>query len=72
MNHTITESELDEWLRKPQWHIYASSGVRAGGAKRLEIDIGANGRAFRVTCRGDTIFLGADQAAAVAAYNTAR
>jgi hypothetical protein len=68
VRHVITESDLDEWLRKPQWQMYASSA-----GKRLWVDQGGNGGpVFRVDkLDGGTIFLGADRAAAVEAYNTA-
>lgn len=71
MTHTINEEELSEWLLRPQWQIYASSGSR-DGAKRLEIDSANNTHVFRVVVHGDVVFLGADKGAAVAAYNNAR
>jgi hypothetical protein len=70
--HTITHSELDEWLRRPQWQIFARSGSAVSN-KALEVD-GAvlNGPpVFRVTDHGETKFIGADRAAAIAAYNEA-
>lgn len=66
MRHTITESALEEWLREPQWRVYASSGG-PDSRKRLEADKDV----FKVTVKGETVFLGCDRAAAVAAYNAA-
>lgn len=66
--HTITVAELDEWLRRPQWQIFASCGS-VHSHKRIETD---RGEVFRVQVNGETIFLGADKAAAVAAYNEAQ
>lgn len=69
--HTITERELNEWLCRPQWHTFASS-ASGDGVKRLDIDVGTEeGPVLRVTDRGETVFLGTDKAAAVAAYNSA-
>lgn len=70
MTHAISEKELNEWLCRPQWQVFASSG-HPGFAKRLEIDSSETGHVFRVISQGETIFLGADKAAAVAAYNGA-
>lgn len=69
--HTVTELELNEWLRRPQWQLFASScGPQSN--KRLEIDAAENGqRVFRVKDHGETIFLGADMRAAIATYNNA-
>lgn len=68
--HTITAAELDEWLHRPQWHAFARSFSNVSH-KMLEIDGAASGPVFRVTDHGETRFLGADKAAAVAAYNEA-
>lgn len=69
--HTITQNELDEWLRRPQWHMFASSGSSTS-RKRLEIDVAASGDlVFRVVDHDEVTFIGADRAAAVAAYNAA-
>lgn len=70
MAHKITERELNEWLCRPQWQVFASSGGQNSN-KRLEVDSSESGHIFRVTDRGQTTFLGADKAAAVAAYNEA-
>ncbi len=67
MRHTINEADLDEWLHRPQWQNYASSGA-IKSHKRLEVD---RGEMFRVTVSGEVVFLGTDRAAAVAAYNDA-
>jgi len=69
--HTITEHELNEWLSRPQWQVFASSGG-SDSNKCLEIDAAEGGRVFRVTDHGETVFLGADKVAAIAAYNEAR
>ncbi len=66
-HHTITEAELDEWMHQPQWQAFARC-FGEGANKKLEVD----GKAFRVTNHGEIVFLGADMAAAVAAYNNAR
>lgn len=71
MTHTITEKELNEWLCRPQWQVFASSAGR-GSAKRLEVDGAADNHVFRVMVRGHAVFLGADKTAAVAAYNDAQ
>lgn len=71
MTHTISEKDLNEWLCRPQWQTYASSGEQ-GFHKRLEIDSADGGHVFRTTRNGETIFLGSDKAAAIAAYNEAR
>lgn len=68
--HTIKQSDLDEWLRTPQWQLYASCCGR-GTNKTLEVDAASGGPVFRVRDHGETKFLGADKAAAVAAYNEA-
>lgn len=69
--HKIALQELDEWIRRPQWQAFASS-ANALSRKKLEVDGAAiGGPIFRVIDRGETIFLGADMAAAVAAYNEA-
>ena len=68
--HTITPDELDEWLRSPQWKNFSSS-FSSTSEKRLEVDAAADVRVFRVTDHGETKFLGADKAAAIAAYNEA-
>ena len=70
MSHQITELELNEWLCRPQWKIFASSGG-PDRVKRLEIDSGSDCLVFRVTSNGETAFLGTDKTAAVAAYNDA-
>lgn len=70
-NHKVTERELNEWLCRPQWQLFASScGPQSN--KRLEVDIGDAGHVFRVTDHGETIFLGADKVAAIVTYNNAR
>lgn len=69
--HTITEAEMDEWLRTPQWRLFAGSFTQYSN-KRLEIDCSGDGRVFRVTDHGETVFIGADRAAAIAAYNNSR
>jgi hypothetical protein len=68
--HTVTQAELDEWLRTPQWQRFASS-FSAISNKGLEIDAAAPERVFRVLDHGETKFIGADMAAAIAAYNDA-
>ena len=69
--HTITEAELDEWLRRPQWKDFARS-FSSVSQKALDIDAAAsNGLVFRVIDHGETKFLGTDKAAAIAAYNDA-
>jgi len=68
--HTITLDELDEWLRRPQWQAFARSLTNLSH-KALEVDAASSGPVFRVTDRGETMFLGTDKAAAVAAYNAA-
>ena len=68
--HTIKESELDEWLRRPHWQTFARS-FSSVSHKALEIDAATEGPIFRVTDHGDTKFVGADRAAAIAAYNDA-
>lgn len=68
--HTITESELDEWLRTPQWRAFARS-FSSVSQKALEIDAASEGPVFRVTDHGDTKFIGADRTAAIVAYNDA-
>lgn len=67
MNHTITESDLEEWLNRPRWEVYASSGG-PNTRKTLEADRDI----FRVKHGDETVFLGSDRAAAVAAYNAPR
>jgi hypothetical protein len=68
--HTITQSDLDEWLRRPQWQPFASSFSR-GSNKSLELDAAADGVIFRVLDHGETKFLGTDKIAAIEAYNAA-
>lgn len=68
--HTVTQDELDEWLRTPQWKQFAASFSNVSH-KALEIDAGSGGPIFRVVDHGKTTFLGADKAAAIAAYNDA-
>lgn len=69
--HTITQSELDEWLKRPQWQAFARSFSNVSH-KALEVDGAApSGPVFRVTDHGETKFLGADKAAAIDAYNAA-
>ena len=68
--HTITQAELDEWLRKPQWEAFARS-FSGTSHKTLEIDTTSECRVFRVKDHGETTFIGADSAAAIAAYNEA-
>lgn len=70
MRHTITEKELNEWLCQPQWQILASSCGNDSN-KQLEFDRTEYGCVFRVSNHGETIFLGANKSAAVAAYNDA-
>lgn len=70
--HTITANDLDEWLRRPQWQAFARSCSNVSH-KAMEIDAAASdGPVFRVTDHGETTFLGADKAAAIAAYNAAQ
>jgi hypothetical protein len=71
-HHTITERELNEWLCRPQWQQFAASfGAEAN--KRFEVDTNDRGECvYRVTDHGETVFLGADKVAAIAAYNEAR
>lgn len=70
--HTITEDELDEWLRRPQWQAFAKS-FSSVSQKALEFDGAISGAlVFRVTDHGETKFLGTDRAAAIAAYNEAQ
>lgn len=68
--HEVTEKELNEWLCREQWQPFASS-ASATSNKRLDVDSSDSVRAFRVIDRGETIFLGTDKAAAIAAYNSA-
>lgn len=69
--HVVTPDELDEWLRRPQWQLFASSASRAS-LKTLEVDAAVSGDpVFRVRDQGETTFLGTDKAAAIAAYNAA-
>lgn len=70
MKHVVTQSEIEDWLRRPQWQTCASSVSRASH-KYLEIDAAAPERVFRVVDHDKTMFIGADIAAAVAAYNEA-
>lgn len=70
-HHRITERELNEWLCRPQWQQFAAS-CGPGSNKRFEVDGGDTGqRVFRVTDRGETVFLGADKVAAIVTYNNA-
>jgi len=70
--HTITASELDEWLRRPQWQAFARSCSNVSN-KALEVDAAASdGPVFRVVDHGETKFLGTDKAAAIDAYNAAQ
>ena len=69
--HVISNADVDEWLRQPQWITIAlSSG--GGSNKSLEVDAVGRPKVFRVISHGETIFLGADQEAAVRRYNEAR
>lgn len=69
--HTITQKELDEWMRRPKWIAFARS-VSAVSHKALEVDGATSGDpVFRVTDHGGTTFVGTDKAAAIAAYNEA-
>lgn len=68
--HTTTVEDLDEWLRRPRWQTFASS-FSSVSDKALELDAAADNLVFRVTDHGETKFLGADKAAAIAAYNEA-
>lgn len=69
--HTITQAELDEWLKRPQWQAFARSFSQASH-KALEVDGAATGGpVFWVVDHGETKFLGADKDAAIAAYNEA-
>lgn len=69
--HTISQDELDEWLRRPQWQAFARSFSETSD-KALELDAAVSrGPVFRVTDHGETKFLGTDKAAAIAAYNEA-
>lgn len=49
--HTVTEAELDEWLRRPRWQAFARSFSNTS-LKALEIDAAADGPVFRVTDHG--------------------
>lgn len=69
--HIVTQDEFDDWLRRPQWQTFASS-FSVDSNKTFEIDGAAHGWMFRVTDHGETVFLGCDKAAAIAAYNKAR
>lgn len=70
--HTITEKDLDDWMRRPQWQAFARSCSDVSH-KALEFDVAASGGpVFRVTDHGETTFLGTDKAAAIAAYNAAQ
>lgn len=69
--HTVTERELNGWLCRPQWQVFASS-VGHDSHKRLEVDSGGDANVFRVTDHDETIFLGTDKAAAITAYNGSR
>ncbi len=71
MRHTITADDLDEWLRTPRWQRFASS-FGNGSAKFFEVDEAGGVHAFRVVDHGETVFLGADLAKAITAYNSAR
>jgi hypothetical protein len=71
MAHTITEQELDEWLREPQWHQFAASFGQDSN-KRFEVDAAGGTRVYRVTDHGETIFLGTDSTEAIRVYNGAR
>lgn len=69
--HMITPDDLDEWLRRPQWHRFASS-FSANSNKTMEVDSTVReGQVFRVTDHGEAKFIGADKAAAIATYNDA-
>lgn len=68
--HKITERQLDEWLSRPQWQIFASSSGEFSH-KSLEVDGTAPDIVFRVIDHGESKFLGTDKAAAIAAYNEA-
>ena len=68
--HTITQAELEGWLRIPQWLPFASS-FRSSSNKSLEVDAAAPERVFRVLDHGETKFIGTDMATAIAAYNAA-
>ena len=68
--HTITEKDLDEWLRTPQWQAVASSLDRHSN-KSLEVDVSPDGPVFRVVSHNETLFIGMDKITAVDIYNKA-
>lgn len=68
--HTITEEDLNEWLKTPQWQTFASSFSK-GSNKVLDLDAAADGVVFRVTDHGNTLFIGTDKSLAIKFYNEA-
>lgn len=68
--HTITQNELDEWMRRPQWQTFARSFSNVS-RKSLEIDGSTGPAVFRVTDHEEIKFIGTDMTAAIAAYNDA-
>lgn len=70
--HTITPNELDEWLRRPQWQVFARS-CSSESRKSLEVDAASpSGPVFRVVDHGETLFIGMDRVAAIDTYNAAQ
>lgn len=67
MRHTVTVEEFDEWFRRDDWHIFASSAT-AKSIKTLQVStVGM----FRVTADNNLIYAGGDKREAIAAYNAA-
>ena len=62
--HIITADELLDWLRT-QWQTFASSSG-LNSSKRLEAAFTGE---FKVTNKGDLVYLGTSRVAAVRAYN---
>lgn len=68
--HTVNERELDAWLCIARWQEFAGS-YGQGSDKSFEVDATNGDLVFKVTDRGETVFLGTDRQAAIAAYNKA-
>lgn len=70
--HTITESDLDEWLKRPHWQAFAfAKSSSSASYKVLEVDAASDDAVFRVTDHGTILFIGTDKAAAIEFYNAA-
>ena len=70
--HTVTEKDLDAWLRVPRWQEFAGSfGDYSNKSFEINATNEGGGLVFRVVDHGKTVFLGDDRKAAVAAYNNA-